>query len=149
MLETLAKRYPIRVTRAQLGTLAGFTASGGTFGAYLGTLKRGGYIEEAGGYIQITQAGLDYLGLTEPPAPQTTEEVLEMWHKALRAGERRMLDRLVEVYPDSLSREALGEQTGFTASGGTFGAYLGVLRRNGLVEVDGDGIKASDTLFMG
>jgi hypothetical protein len=30
-----------------------------------------------------------------------------------------------------------GERTGYTASGGTFGAYLGTLRRNGLVEVDG------------
>lgn len=148
MLETLAKRYPIRVTRPQLGTLAGFTASGGTFGTYLGTLKRGGYIEEVGGEILITQVGLDYLGHTELPTPQTTQELLEMWHKALRAGECRMLDKLVEIYPNSLSREALGEETGFTASGGTFGAYLGVLRRNGLVEVDESGIRASATLFM-
>jgi hypothetical protein len=40
MLETLARRYPLRVTRAQLGTLAGFTPSGGTFATYFGTLKR-------------------------------------------------------------------------------------------------------------
>jgi hypothetical protein len=48
MLETLAKRYPTKLTRAQLGTLAGFTPSGGTFGTYLGTLRRNGLIEVSG-----------------------------------------------------------------------------------------------------
>ncbi|MBE7474271.1 MAG: ATP-binding protein [Anaerolineales bacterium] len=148
MLETLARRYPLRVTRAQLGTLAGFTPSGGTFGTYFGTLKRAGLIEESSGEIQVTQAGLDYLGYTTPPAPQTTEEILAMWREALRAGERKMLDELVAVYPDSLSREELGTRAGFTVSGGTFGTYLGTLRRNGLVEVDGDQVRASETLFL-
>jgi hypothetical protein len=147
MLETLARRYPLRVTRAQLGTLAGFTPSGGTFGTYFGTLKRAGLIEENRGEIQVTQAGLDYLGYTTPPAPQTTEEILAMWREALRAGERKMLDELVAVYPNSLSREELGTRAGFTVSGGTFGTYLGTLRRNGLVEVDGDQVWANETLF--
>ncbi|MCL4299498.1 MAG: hypothetical protein KJ077_27430 [Anaerolineae bacterium] len=148
MLETLARRYPLRVTRAQLGTLAGFTPSGGTFGTYFGTLKRAGLIEESSGEIQVTQAGLDYLGYTTPPAPQTTEEILAMWREALRAGERKMLDELVAVYPSPLSREELGTRAGFTASGGTFGTYLGTLRRNGLVEVEGDQVRANETLFF-
>lgn len=148
MLETLVRRYPLRVTRAQLGTLAGFTPSGGTFGTYFGTLKRAGFIEENSGEIQVTQAGLDYLGYNTPPAPQTTEEILTMWREALRAGERKMLDELVAVYPDSLSREELGTRAGFTVSGGTFGTYLGTLRRNGLVEVDSDQVRASPTLFL-
>jgi hypothetical protein len=36
-----------------------------------------------------------------------------------------------------------------TASGGTFNTYLGTLRRNGLAEVLGSEVKASDTLFIG
>jgi uncharacterized protein len=148
MLQVLARHYPLKVTRAQLGTLAQFTPSGGTFSAYFGNLKRHALIAEASGEVQITQAGLDFLGTDVPPHPQTTAELLELWRGALRAGERRMLDELVAVYPGTLSRAELGERAGYTASGGTFGAYLGTLRRNGLIEVDGDVVQAGAALFL-
>jgi hypothetical protein len=148
MLDTLAQRYPGKITRAQLATLSKFSVRGGTFGTYFGTLKRVGFIEEVNGEIQITQAGLDYLGHVAPPPPQSTEEILEMWRGALRAGERKMLDELVAIYPQALTREELGVRTGFTPSGGTFGTYLGMLRRNGLIEVAGDQVRASGTLFL-
>jgi hypothetical protein len=83
-----------------------------------------------------------------PPQPQATEELLHLWRGALRAGERKMLDELVAVYPGMLSREELGERAGYTASGGAFGTYLSTLRRNGLAEVDGDIVRASETLFL-
>jgi hypothetical protein len=138
MLETLWRRYPTKLTRAQLGT----------FGAYFGTLKRHGFIREAGsGDVEITEAGLASLGREVPSTPQTTEEVLAMWQRALKKGEWRMLEALVAVYPKSLGREALGEQTGYTASGGTFSSYLGTLRRNGLIDVNGAQVRASDSLF--
>jgi hypothetical protein len=149
LLQTLAQRYPTKLTRAQLGTLARFTPSGGTFGTYFATLKRQGLLTEtAAGEVEITQAGLAYLGSDIPPQPQTTAEVLAIWRHALRAGEWRMLEALVTVYPDALSREELGEHTGFTPTGGTFGTYLGTLRRNGLIEVNGDQVRASRTLFL-
>ena len=59
-----------------------------------------------------------------------------------------MLNELVAVYPGALSRAELGERAGYTASGGTFGAYLGTLRRNGLIEVDGDAVRAGEALFL-
>jgi uncharacterized protein len=148
LLQVLAQRYPTKFTRAQLGTLAGFTPSGGTFGTYFGVLKRHGLLSDSGGEVTITEEGLNFLGSDRPPQPRTTEELLEMWGRALRAGERRLLDVLVEEYPDWIARERLGEVTGFTASGGTFGTYLGVLKRNGLVEVRGQEVRASDTLFI-
>jgi hypothetical protein len=42
MLQALARHYPMKVTRAQLGTLAQFAPSGGAFSAYFGNLKRHG-----------------------------------------------------------------------------------------------------------
>ena len=60
-----------------------------------------------------------------------------------------MLDALVAAYPGWLTREQLGERAGFTPSGGTFGTYLGTLRRNGLATVEGDTVRASETLFIG
>jgi uncharacterized protein len=149
MLQTLAQPYPTTLTRAQLGTLAGFTPSGGTFGTYFSALKRYGLIIEAfNGHLEITEAGLRYLGSEVPPRPQTPAEVLAMWQRALRSGEWRLLEALVEVHPKALAREELGARTGYSATGGTFSTYLGTLRRNGLIEVTGDQVRASRTLFL-
>ncbi len=148
MLQALAQRHPLRYTRAQLGTLSGFTPSGGTFNTYFGVLKRAGFIVEQGGEVSITDAGLAYLGADVPPAPSTTAELQAMWRSRLRAGEARMLDVLVANYPNWVTRRQLGELSGFAESGGTFSTYLGVLRRNGLAEVDGEHVRASPTLFI-
>ncbi len=59
-----------------------------------------------------------------------------------------MLEVLAHHYPMKVTRVQLGTLAGYTASGGTFGAYLSTLRRNGLVEVDGDEVRASETLFL-
>jgi CRP-like cAMP-binding protein len=148
MLEVLARHNEFRVTRAQLGTLAGYAPSGGTFTTYLGVLKRNGLATEEHGIVTITDQGLDHLGV-EIPSPQTTQEVLAHWLSALRKGERSMLRILVEAYPGELTRETLAEMAGYEVSGGTFSTYLGVLRRNGLIVVDGDSVRASETLFLG
>lgn len=146
ILEVLARHYPLRFTRNQLGTISRFSPRGGTFGTYFGTLRRNGLIEETAGQVSITQAGLDYLGEV-PTQPLTTDEVVNMWRTALRAGERKMLDVLIGYYPAAISRIELGQEAGFEPGGGTFGTYLGSLRRNGLIEVEGNEIRASDTLF--
>lgn len=148
MLQVLA-RMDRPITRQELATQTGFTASGGTFGAYFGKLKGQGLVVEATGEITITADGIGMLGGDVPARPQTTGEVLDLWRGVLKAGERRMLDVLVDAYPTAMRREDLGDVTGFTASGGTFGAYLGRLRRNGLIDVDGSEVRASETLFIG
>ena len=80
--------------------------------------------------------------------PSTTRELVAMWKDKLeKLGERKMLDILVKEYPAGLSREKLGEASGYTASGGTFANYLGTLRRNRLISINNHSIQASDTLF--
>jgi len=147
MLDTLVRHHPMKMTRSQLGTIAGFAARGGTFGTYFGTLKRRGLVVEDRDGLQLTSEGLREGGGT-PARPQTTHEILETWRRALRAGERRMLDVLLEARPNRLTRAELGIRSGFESSGGTFGTYLGSLRRNGLVDVDGDQVRVSETLFL-
>lgn len=149
MLQCLAQRFPLKLTRSQLGTLAGFTPSGGTFSTYFGVLKRLGYLTEAAnGDVEITQSGIEFLGADIPPAPSTTQELLAMWRTNLKAGAAEMLDALVQAHPDDMTRDELGQKTGFTATGGTFSTYLGILHRNGLIDKDGDNVRASDTLFI-
>jgi len=71
-----------------------------------------------------------------------------MWSARLPAGASKMLRFLVETYPDAVTRHALGEQVSFTHTGGTFGNYLGLLRRNGLADVTGDSVRANPSLFL-
>jgi uncharacterized protein len=148
MLEALVRHHPMKMTRAQLGTLAKVKRSGGTFGDYFSKLKTFGLIEETGGYVEITQAGLDYMSHV-PADPITVEELREMYRSALKAGARRMLDVLIEEGGNWISRQDLAERSGVTASGGTFGDYLSSLRTNGLADVEGGMVRASETLFIG
>ena len=147
MLDILVARYPIELTKAQLGTFAKVKPRGGSFGTYLSTLKSNGFIEQNGKSLKATEAGIEFIGHSPKP-PQTPEEVIEMWRNNLTGGARRMFDVLIENYPSELNKETLGEMAGVSPAGGSFGTYLSTLKSNGLVEITDTGIKASETLFM-
>jgi hypothetical protein len=148
MLAILARHHPLRVTRAQLATLAGFSVKGGTFQNYFGALKRAGYFAEVGGEVWVTPEGLAASGVSAP-APMTTYERIEMWRGALKAGAREMLDVLVTCYPAVMTRDDLAKRVGMEPSGGTFQTYLSTLRRNGLAEVNRHEVRAGNALFIG
>lgn len=147
MLEVLALFRDGR-TESQFGALAGYAPGGGTYGNYKRRLVKLGYMvpRPIGGF-QITQEGLDYLGDDVPTEPPTPEELRTMWHAKLTAGERKMHQVLMDVYPEELTLEELGERSGYQAGGGTFGNYKRTLTRNAIaIEQDGR-IKAADCFF--
>jgi DNA-binding IclR family transcriptional regulator len=135
------------LTKAQLGTVAKFKITGGTFQTYWGTLRRAGYVAEDGREVYITDDGLAYEGVTPGPPP-TTEEILERWRSSLKAGARRMLDEVL-AQPTGIARDELALNLDMAESGGTFQTYLGTLRRNGLVSVEGAWITPGDALYVG
>lgn len=147
MLSALAQMHPQALTRHQVATWVGLPAGGSTFGTYLSQLKRGALVEEGSAGLRPTEAGLEYAG-DVPPPPSSTGELLALWGGKLKAGARTMLELLVDAHPKELSREDLGERVGLPHTGSTFGTYLSILRRNGLVEVDRGSVRASDTLFL-
>jgi uncharacterized protein len=147
MLDVLCRWYPARLTKAQLATLSRLRVTSGTFSAYYGTLKRANLIDEASNGIQVSELGYTVTG-GKGKSPQTTDEVIQMWRSSLRAGERKLLDILVEAYPESISKDELAERAELTANSGTFGAYLGTLRRNGLAQVRDGQIHAGEALFL-
>ena len=147
ILETIATRHPLTLTRAQLGTLSGFTPSGGTYNTYFGDLKRRGFVsEDHQGNVCVTEEGLDFIGEV-PQAPTTHDEIMAMWKRNLRAGEGAILQLVVDAYPESISKEELAEGTDYTYTGGSFNTYLGILRRNGLITINGTEIRATEVLF--
>ncbi len=146
MLQVLASRYPMTFTKSQLALLANMSPKSGTYGTYLSLLRSQGHIE-AGAEVSITQDGINYLG-AEKPQPQTQEEVLDMWRSNLTGGARRMFDVLIDEYPRQVDKSELGERTDMSPNSGTFGTYLSLLRRNGLVEVAGIHVRANPNLFV-
>jgi uncharacterized protein len=147
MLAVLARQHPVKVTRAQLGALSGFTARGGTFRSYLSTLRLAGLVTEDGPHVVLTPAGFDATG-TDPGEPVTVDELRETWRSHLKTGVRTMLDLLIDRYPEGMTRSELASMAGFEEGGGTFRSYLSTLRRNDLVsESDGE-IFAADVFFL-
>lgn len=146
ILKHLASRSPLTLTKNQLGTLSGFTPSGGTFSAYYGNLKRRKLITiDHAKNISVTEHGMDVAGEI-PPAPSTPEETLAMWKSNLRAGEARILQEIVDAYPESISKDELGARVEMTYTGGTFNAYIGILKRNSLIFTEDGRLKASEML---
>lgn len=146
MLETLGRNHPMRLTKAQVQTLAKMRTSG-TSSTYWSTLRRAGFLDENGTDIGITAAGLEFLGI-EPGEPMSSEEVIAQYRTILRAGAVRMFDHLVDCYPNAVTKAEIAEAAGMEVASGTFSTYLSTLRRNGLVEQDGDGLRAAEVLFL-
>lgn len=137
----------MRTTKAQAGTLTGFKTSGGTWATYIGALRRAGFLEVVDGLFVVTDAGLAAAG-ADTSSPMSTDEVLDLWRKALKKGARDMLDVLVDAYPTAVARGDLAARLSMAESGGTFNTYLGTLRRNGLADVADGLVSASASLFL-
>ena len=147
MLNVLVRFHPGSRTLSQLGLLSGFTPRGGTFKTYLRKLTRAGYVwMNHDGSMRATGPGIAYFGDDPPQAPENPEELFRFWCGKLLAGERKMLDILVRAFPDPLTEEVLGSESGFTHTGGTFKTYLRTLKRNELAVADGDELRAARQL---
>jgi uncharacterized protein len=147
ILQELAARAPAGYSRPQVGGLTQFAHKGGTFTTYIGDLRRSGFIEERGGLMYATEAGIAALGDKVPAAPTSHDEAMALWRKALRSGAFAMLEAIVAAGRDGISRDDVAAAVGMTASGGTFTTYLGDLRRNGLITEQHKRCTANDILF--
>ena len=147
-LEALAKLHPIRITRAQLGTLANLTPSGGTWNGYWTNLTRAQLVEEirGSGLVGITPQGFAALGKRPPAAVNTRAERLDLFRRVLPNGPRRLFAAL-EAAPGPLTANGLAQRVGLTAGAGTFNGYLSTLKRNGLVEEVRGGYRLHSRLF--
>lgn len=146
MLEELARRYPLHWTRAQMAQLTGYKMKGGTFKQYVGELRRRGLITVEGKDYKITEDGLAAVDVI-PSSPQTHAEAMAFWRKALKAGAFRILEEIVSVGSAGITREEVAGRLGYEVHGGTFKQYTGLLKRNGLIDLDGSAYHATALLF--
>lgn len=146
LLRTLGERHPMRLTRAQISTFSGRKPRSSAFSAAMAEIVRGGYVTVSGGQHALTDAGLAIAGDAVGAA---TGDVVEMWRAALPGYERDLLDALVDAHPHGLTRPELAERTGRSLTSSAFSAAISTLAKNGLAEVSGGEVRASDDLFVG
>lgn len=141
MLRMLASRHPAGFTRRQLAQLK---ATGGTFGTYFSRLKVAGYIEEAGGLVRTTPAGLEVAGNVEA-MPTDPAGMRAAWAEKLGSGPARIL-QLLHENGGWIERELVAERLAMASGGGTFGTYLSRLATNGLIDKEGKRIRLAEML---
>lgn len=147
MVEALGRMAPLRLTKSQWGTVAKLKTTGGTWSTYFSDIRRAGLIDEGAAGYTLSEAGFDYLG--GRPEPMTPEELQEHYRSILRSGAVKMLDAIIEAYPEGLGKAEIGEAAGIAITGGTFSTYLSDLIRNGLAERRGECIVATEILIHG
>jgi len=146
LVEVLVNCRPARFTKPQWGSLANLKHTSGTFSTYLSKLRTAGLVSEENGLFAPTPEAVAWIGDNITP-PQNNGEVVEMWCNALGGTPAKMIRVLRGEFPDDISREEMGEQIGVSPTSGTFSTYLSKLRSNGLVEVNGQNLRAGDPLL--
>lgn len=136
-------QYPSGLQREQLSTLTGYTRS--SRNTFISRLSRRGAVKVHNKKIEITQFGFAMLPPDFEPLP-TGKALREYWEKSLPPGESKLLQVLVQNYPDDVERSALDELIGATRS--SRNTYISRLRARELVEITSSGaVKASHNLF--
>ncbi len=130
------------VTREQITVLTGYKRS--SRDTYLQRLRQAEFISLNGERIYATDAGIDALGGGFAPLP-TGAELRDYWLTKLPEGERKLLEVLVNRYPDWVEREMLSDATGYKRS--SRDTYLQRLRSRELIETSGSAVRASERLF--
>ena len=138
-----------RASRVQVAFLADYKPQGGAFNNTLGSLRTAGLVEypSAGEVALTVDGGASACRLDLPP---TSEALQRAVMERLTGPQRRILQPLIDAYPDALTAEELAEASGYEAKGGAFNNYRGSLRSLGLIEYPSPGFAvALPVLFPG
>lgn len=135
--------HPAGVTRQQLTVLTGYKKT--SRDTYLQRLRQRELIAPDGERIVMTEAGRAALGADYEPLP-TGDALRAHWLGRLPEGERRVLEAVVERYPDPVERTTIDEATGYKKT--SRDTYLKRLAARELVVAEGRGlVRAADELF--
>lgn len=135
------------LTYSTAAARAGVSVKGGSFRTWLSTGRTNGWISEPQrGSLAITEAGLEGLGDFDPLP--TGEALHSFWKNKVGGTPARMLDALIQAYPDVMTYGEIAEALQVSESGGSFRTWISTLATLQLIEKPGTGqLRASDNLF--
>lgn len=124
---------PSPYSRVQVAFLARYKPGTGAFQNALGRLRTGGLVAyPSAGDVDLTDSGR--ATARAPDAPLDAVGMQAMVRERIDGPMRRCLDPLIEAYPQSLARENLAADAGYTAGTGAFQNALGRLRSLELID---------------
>lgn len=134
-------------SKQALAPMASTRHTSGGFKNNLGKLRSLGYIDyPQANTVQLTEQGRSIA--MEPPVEPTNESLQFAFKEVVPPAQRRILDALIAVAPESMEREALADAVEVPATSGGFKNNLGKLRTMGAIEYPASGfVRASDLLF--
>jgi hypothetical protein len=134
-------------TRVQVAMMAAYSHSSGGYANLLGKLSSGGYVTyPSPGLVELTEQGRAVAN--EAGLPSTNEGVQQAVLARLPAPQQRLLSILISEWPNSLTREQLAEEAGYSPTSGGFANLLGKLRTGALIDYPDKGhVVALDVLF--
>jgi hypothetical protein len=128
--------------------LAGYSWKGSSFRNPRGALNSKGLIELRGGNLLLTDAG--HAAATPQETVLTTDQLHQKVLACLPGPETKILEVLLDAYPDALTQQHVGEATGYSIAGSSFRNPRGKLHSLQLLTFEQDGaLRAADFLFLG
>lgn len=129
----------------QVGIVAGYSPSGGSFGTYLSRLSSAGLIQRDRGIVFATGPGRDR---AQPVGkPPTLAELHDRVRAVLDGPGRKIIDVILAAGGTPVTTECVGSQAGYEPSGGSFGTYLSRLSTLGLITRSRGVISPTNVLF--
>jgi hypothetical protein len=145
--EALGIKNPARVQVAFMAGYTNLTSKG--FVNAIGALRSAGQIDyPSSGAITLTGSGREAANYVENPT--TTKELQKRLMEMLGGANERILQVLVEAWPESVPRDELGAKAGYTnLTSKGFTNAIGRLRTLGLIDYPERGrVAAQSVLFL-
>jgi energy-coupling factor transporter ATP-binding protein EcfA2 len=150
ILDALAELKQLGVlsaTRPQAGAMAGYNLSGGSGSRHVSSMVEKGLIS----IPEPRTIALTPLGEKHAQRPESFMTLADLHDRALSklsGGERKVLEYLLKIYPDSVSRSQAGAAVSYNLSGGSGSRYVAKLATRQFVEFpEGRMLRAGKVLF--
>jgi hypothetical protein len=137
----------LEADRLRVGFIAGYRQSG-NFSNLISSLNTAGaVIYPRAGAVALTDLGQQ---LAERPGTAlTTTEIQERVMSILTRPQQRVLQTVLDSYPDDISREELAHKTDYSHSSGNFSNLVSNLTTLGLISRSRAGyVRAEDVMFV-
>ena len=133
----------------QVALFAGVSPKSSGYSNNLGALRTAGMIDyPAGGLVAITELGRVHADEVDVPADD--DQLHEQVRALLPPARWRILEHLIQVWPDALDKVALAEAIDVSPKSSGYSNNLGALRSLGLIDYPGPGlVAATELLFLG
>lgn len=138
---------PGPVERVTLAFLADASSKSSAYTNNLGALRTAGVLDYPGrGTVDLTDTGRTLAA--KQPRRLTNDAVQRAFLEKLDNPKRRIIEALIEDWPDGVSRERLAERVGASATSSAYTNNLGNLRGLGLLDYPTRGaVQATAALF--